>query len=477
MRNEKIRKVLEKDENEEIDIEDSFKELKISNYVKEKGKAYAKLITELLKQPVECAGFLTAPRDDNAFPKDIFLAYDQHVQNAKVRVSAEGINKSGNDIKKNNNLSLGIFHSHADFNPFLSPIDDVNFNMLKGVIYLNNKKMVSSDRIIFAKGPFKLDYHLNDRKDPFYEIISNDIPPKKFYMEVEEFIKKSDLKIKKLEVVDPIYVNYAISMIVNAIDSEPYFYIGVQDPKTKEEIFLDSKKDFDVDYVKQDKQKVDYDKIEEELVNRVYFNGELLKDILSKKIIAVENRFKNKSVKEDLEKVIDVKEEKTKKRKEPKEESNEVYLFSDEDFNREMNFYKRKLENIFGTQFSKEKIEPLKDTYNSLKAYKKEIESIDEENKEKYLSRIDNLFDEINENKENIINKLEVKIRGCINKLSNTDDLIEKYSSGFLVLNRSKRIIGEKENKYSLEEKLSELKPLCHFLKYLGGQNTEYNNR
>ncbi len=455
MKDEKIRKVLEKDK--DVNIKDCFKELKISDHVIKKGKAYAEIITSLLKKPVECIGILNSPIG-NEFANDIFLAYDQHVQNSKVRITSDGFDKTSRELKDKNLLPNGIFHSHADFDPFMSPTDEVNFNMVKGALYANNKKKISSERKILATGPFELDYYMNSKKGRFIEAISNDFPPKKMYMEFEEFFKLSDLSLKKIELVESNFLNYAISMVVNCKNSKPYFYLAIQNPKTNEEIFLSNNNDLELKIIKSENKKINKSKLEEELINRVYYKGDLLKNILSKKAVEVKSDFKN-----DKKSVIE---------KPDKKE----YRFSIEQFNNNVKKYENKLRDIFYSPLNVEKIKSLKELYNSLEDSINEIKTNNIQDKEIYLKKLSRIYDIIHTNKTDTLNLIEKKISKYKGKINQTNNLVEKYSTGAIVFNRENKIRKVENEKEILQNKLSKYNLIYNSLNEIGDKNSKYNS-
>ena len=121
--------------------EDNVNESEVSHFIKRnpvaqayitrsalgKAYAYARLACEVLEESVECYGFLVTPKSaKDRIVRDVYLAPNQHVSSADVKIDGESIIQSGREIDKNGYRVLGWWHSHADFDPFHSGTDDEN---------------------------------------------------------------------------------------------------------------------------------------------------------------------------------------------------------------------------------------------------------------------------------------------------------------------------------------------------------------
>jgi proteasome lid subunit RPN8/RPN11 len=115
---------------EELVKEDvlSSSTFKITNGAFNKAMTYAKAIGQLAGTGMECYGYMLKPSDslDNTVT-DIFLAPNQTNQAAYVRVSAEGVYQSSQEIEPKGMMIVGWWHSHGTFSTFHSGTDVRNF--------------------------------------------------------------------------------------------------------------------------------------------------------------------------------------------------------------------------------------------------------------------------------------------------------------------------------------------------------------
>ncbi|MGV8087386.1 MAG: Mov34/MPN/PAD-1 family protein [Candidatus Woesearchaeota archaeon] len=104
---------------------------KITNGAFNKAMTYAKAIGQLAGTGMECYGYLLKPADslDNVVT-DIFLAPNQTNQSAYVRVSAEGVYQSSQEIEPKGLMIVGWWHSHGTFSTFHSGTDVRNFEIV-----------------------------------------------------------------------------------------------------------------------------------------------------------------------------------------------------------------------------------------------------------------------------------------------------------------------------------------------------------
>ncbi len=101
---------------------------KITKGAFNKAMTYAKAIGQIAGTGIECYGYLLKPADslDNVVT-DIFLAPNQTNQAAYVRVSAEGVYQSSQEIEPRGLMMVGWWHSHGTFSTFHSGTDVHNF--------------------------------------------------------------------------------------------------------------------------------------------------------------------------------------------------------------------------------------------------------------------------------------------------------------------------------------------------------------
>jgi proteasome lid subunit RPN8/RPN11 len=104
---------------------------KITKGAFNKAMTYAKAIGQLAGTGMECYGYLLKPSDglDNTVT-DIFLAPNQTNQSAYVRVSAEGVYQSSQEIEPKGMMIVGWWHSHGTFSTFHSGTDVHNFEVV-----------------------------------------------------------------------------------------------------------------------------------------------------------------------------------------------------------------------------------------------------------------------------------------------------------------------------------------------------------
>ena len=118
---------------EELVREDTVtsKTYKITKGAFNKAMTYAKAIGQLAGTGIECYGYLLKPADslDNTVT-DIFLAPNQTNQAAYVRVSAEGVYQSSQEIEPKGLMIVGWWHSHGTFSTFHSGTDVRNFEIV-----------------------------------------------------------------------------------------------------------------------------------------------------------------------------------------------------------------------------------------------------------------------------------------------------------------------------------------------------------
>ena len=90
-----------------------------------KAYAYARLVCEVLGEPLECYGYLIAPKGvKGRVARDAYLAPNQEVGGADVKLEGAEVIRAGRAIDQAGYRVLGWWHSHADFEPFHSGIDD-----------------------------------------------------------------------------------------------------------------------------------------------------------------------------------------------------------------------------------------------------------------------------------------------------------------------------------------------------------------
>jgi proteasome lid subunit RPN8/RPN11 len=136
---------------DKINTSDS-KTYKITKGAFNKAMTYAKAIGQLAGTGMECYGYLLKPVDSfDDIVTDIFLAPNQTNQAAYVRVSAEGVYQSSQEIEPRGLMMVGWWHSHGTFSTFHSGTDVRNFEIVLHSIaprtmYKNEKGQYTYDK-------------------------------------------------------------------------------------------------------------------------------------------------------------------------------------------------------------------------------------------------------------------------------------------------------------------------------------------
>ncbi len=111
--------------------QDVTKEFRITRGAFAKAHLYAKLVCAIAGGGMECYGYLLKQADSqDDVVTNIYFADDQETSAAYVRVTEEGIHKTGLAVAARHEQILGWWHSHGNFAPFHSGTDVQNFEQL-----------------------------------------------------------------------------------------------------------------------------------------------------------------------------------------------------------------------------------------------------------------------------------------------------------------------------------------------------------
>ena len=192
----------------------------------EKAYRYAELVCDVLKESLECYGYLITPKDTNdRVARDVYLAANQEASSAGVEVSGQGIIESGREIDKIGFRVLGWWHSHADFDTFHSSTDNKNMLKILNVIAPTNY-IVGRREILLLNGQVGVrrkgkDVEIYDVNNPDRRITFN---PNGEDFDPELLSALSDVKVNM-----PVRVGFAYSVVVNARRGKPYCEIATKD--------------------------------------------------------------------------------------------------------------------------------------------------------------------------------------------------------------------------------------------------------
>ncbi len=193
--------------------------LKITKYALEKAHEYARLAYK--HQRSECYGWLLTPRGGNDFVvRDIMFADDQIASGAHVEVSGEGVFKSTQEALDKGYRMLGWWHSHANFEPFQSGIDERNTLDVLNVLALTNYITNVDEKKIFDNN---IETIVN--KD---NIIIKD-KNKALIVNINgNFILDNGSKIKDVKLITTKQLGFCYSLTVNAKNGTPSVQVALQ---------------------------------------------------------------------------------------------------------------------------------------------------------------------------------------------------------------------------------------------------------
>ena len=127
--------------------------LMITRQALEKAEKYAKLVYD--EHKAECYGWLLTPRGArDVIVRDVMLANDQKVSRTHCTVSGEGVITSTTEALRNGYRIVGWWHSHANFEPFQSGIDQTNTERLREVLKFSVYTMKRDERKLL-QGPLE----------------------------------------------------------------------------------------------------------------------------------------------------------------------------------------------------------------------------------------------------------------------------------------------------------------------------------
>jgi len=269
--------------------EDNVNESEVSHFIKRnpvaqayitrsalgKAYAYARLACEVLEESVECYGFLVTPKSaKDRIVRDVYLAPNQHVSSADVKIDGESIIQSGREIDKNGYRVLGWWHSHADFDPFHSGTDDENMMKVLNAIAATNFVRTYTQMPLIG-GEIKV-----RRRGKDVEFYDSDNPGKKVRLNLDsKDFDARDLRIvRSITAKIPVRTGFAYSIVVNAKGDKPYCEIATKDfcwaCYDGEERSVKSR----LKVVNQDAFEIDEKQIAKEIIKKIVSGGEKIKN-------------------------------------------------------------------------------------------------------------------------------------------------------------------------------------------------------
>ncbi len=191
-----------------------------------KAYTYARLACDVLEESVECYGYLISPQGvKDRIVRDVYLAPNQDVSGADVKISGEDVINAGRDIDKMGYKVLGWWHSHANFDTFHSGTDDEN--MLKVLNAIAPTNFVATYRQIpLMSGELGI-----RRKGSNVEVYDTKNLNKKLKLNLgsKDFNARDLGIVKSITVNMPVRVGFAYSIVVNARGDKPYCEVATKD--------------------------------------------------------------------------------------------------------------------------------------------------------------------------------------------------------------------------------------------------------
>lgn len=193
-----------------------FEYLNITEKALRKAQKYAQLVVEEFG-PKECMGYLLTDADnDSGIVTDVLLAPNQEVTGTSVEIDGSAVIQAGKEARERGKRVIGWWHSHADFSPFHSSIDDKNTRIVLNQIQSSNYEStvdevvfdkltttVEDDRVIISSQERDLTLVLRNKSATVPDIL--------------------EVKLKRRE-----YVSYAYSLVVTADSQKTYAEIALK---------------------------------------------------------------------------------------------------------------------------------------------------------------------------------------------------------------------------------------------------------
>ncbi|MBI4143795.1 Mov34/MPN/PAD-1 family protein [Candidatus Woesearchaeota archaeon] len=191
-----------------------------------KANAYASLACEVLKESVECYGYLITPKGENdRIVRDVYLAPGQDVGSAHVIIPGSNVIMAGRAIDALGYRVLGWWHSHANMETFHSKIDDDNMRTVLNSVGATNFVRIYR-QVSLLSGQLGV-----RRKNAGVEVyeVGNSRKRVRLVLGSKDF-KIEDLGGVKSIVVDmAVNVGFAYSVVVNAKGDNPFCVVATDD--------------------------------------------------------------------------------------------------------------------------------------------------------------------------------------------------------------------------------------------------------
>lgn len=272
--------------------EDFLNEILITDYAYKKAKAYSSLACRIFSEPVECGGYLIAPKNDyDCIVKDVFLFNKQNVERIHYSVDAGIDLDSIKEIENSGYKIMGCWHSHAQDHPSHSPNDDDHFKNLYLAVFLHNKKELKRETIPLLDAPLKINYRECDDGKKYLVIKGPNFLEDNIEIEVNDLSKLVTLGIKSIRRKKFRGISFAYSLVFNRFYSViPYGEIAIKYPE-KDTII---RKNVKIKEIISNKELLHYDKLLEELKTKLISDDEFIMHKRKKKLFGGINFRKNR---------------------------------------------------------------------------------------------------------------------------------------------------------------------------------------
>jgi len=242
-------RLLEINAKEKVDLEKLLSKIRITDFAFQKAKAYARAVMDVSGESLECGGFLLASNDSfDGFVIDSYLLSEQSVTGASFAGNINKTKEALEEAKNSNKKVIGWWHSHNEMATFHSETDNYYTKQIFLSIAPYNKIALSRKTVYLAEPGLEASYFIENlgenesdkngelcKNQRYYiRLTSKDSPTKIFDIEVEDFIPIKELKIKNIVERQFFGTSFAYSMVINALDAEPYTEIWYDDIKTSE---------------------------------------------------------------------------------------------------------------------------------------------------------------------------------------------------------------------------------------------------
>lgn len=208
--------------------------LKITNFALDKAVRYAHISYK--SQKSECYGWLLTPRASKDFVvRDVSFADDQSAHHTGVNVSGAGVITSIQEATNQGYRVIGWWHSHANFEPFQSPIDNENTRDVLNVVSLTNFLETNKEKDIFEGD-------LDTRITGEGVILKSRNRKESLLLEVSgNFSIDPGSRITRVKLIVPQRIGFCYSLTVNKDGDKPSALIGLKySDNGEEEKLLDT---------------------------------------------------------------------------------------------------------------------------------------------------------------------------------------------------------------------------------------------